>query len=160
MFAGVPGSSKSPIAHHLAWNLGLPVFNNDILRTEVKEDCLELDQQEYEKRRDERALALMDKGAPFIYDASIDRAWEIHSKRLEERGYECFIISLDPSKELLERIYKAKDYTQFDLLKFRQPEHDAFLEKYGNLVNLRISDEDFPDRLSLSLRAVRSWIGR
>ena len=158
-FAGVPGSSKSPIANHLSWNLGLPIFNNDTIRTEVKEDLLKFDQKEYEKRRDERAINLMDSRKSFIYDASVDRMWETHSKRLEKRGYEVFIISLDLSESLLDNIYRAKGYTEFAQLGLRQPEHDKFLEEFGHLVNLHIDDEGFPRRLELSLGAVKAWIG-
>lgn len=158
MFAGVPGSSKSPIAHHLSWNLGLPIFNNDTLRTEIKEDLLVFNQMEYEKRRDERSFALMDTGDSFIYDASIDRAWQTHRKRLDERGYQFFIISLDLGEALLRQLYDAKNYTEFAQLELRQPEHDAFLQNFGQLVNLHITDNDFPDRLAISLSAVRSWI--
>ncbi|HMM62331.1 MAG TPA: hypothetical protein PKC86_02105 [Candidatus Saccharibacteria bacterium] len=158
-FAGVPGSSKSPIANHLSWNLGIPIFNNDTLRTEVKEDLLKFDQKEYKKRRDERAINLMDSGKSFIYDASVDRMWETHHRRLEGRGYEVFIISLNLSESLLSGIYKAKNYTEFAHLDLRQPEHDKFLEEFGHLVNLHIDDEGFPRRLELSLGAVKAWIG-
>ena len=159
-FAGVPGSSKSPIAHHLGWNLGLPLFTNDTLRTEVKEDLLEFNQQEYEQRRDDRSIALMDGGKPFIYDASVDRAWGTHAERLRERGYEFFIISLDLSQELLGEIYEAKGYEEFAQLSERQPEHDAFLQTYSHLVGLHIGDSEFPRRLELSLDAVRTWIAQ
>jgi len=160
MFAGVPGSSKSPIAHHIGWNLGLPIFNNDTLRTEVKEDLLEFNQEEYEKRRDDRIETLMNRGKPFIYDASVDRAWEFHSKRVEETGYEVFIISMDLSEDLLSKIYEAKDYKEFSKLEFRQPEHDAFLKEHGHLVNLHINDDNFADRLEISLSAARNWINQ
>lgn len=157
-FAGVPGSSKSPIAHHVSWNLGLPIFSNDILRTEVKEDLLDFDLTEYEKRRDDRGLALMRSGKSFIYDASVDRAWEMLSKRLMDEGYEHFIISLDLSEGLLNSIYEPKGFTEFAELDLRQPEHEAFLAKYGDQINLHIIDAEFPDRLKLSLDAVREWI--
>lgn len=158
LFAGVPGSSKSPMAHHLSWNLGLPFFNNDVLRTEVKEDLLEFNQTEYERRRDERIKTLVIHGQPFIYDASIDRAWEDRGRYLDEAGYEYFIISLDLSSELLNKIYEAKGYREFAELELRQPEHDAFLQKYGYLVNLHITDKEFPQRLNMSLDAVRNWL--
>ena len=158
LFAGVPGSSKSPIAHHIGWNLGLPAFNNDTLRSEVKEDTLEYDVPEYERRRDERAEQLLDKGQPFIYDASIDRSWGKFSHKLKDRGYEYFIISLDPSRERIEKIYKSKEYDWLDKLDQWQSEHDAFLAEYGDEVGIYIRDEDFSRRLDIGLRAVKDWI--
>jgi len=159
-FAGVPGSSKSPIAHHLGWNLGLPIFNNDTIRTEIKEDLHIFDQTKYEKLRDERVKALMDSGEPFIYDASVDRFWGTHSKRLEDAGYEVFIISLDLSRDLIDALYKAKGYQEYAQLDTYLPDHEAFLARYGHLVNLHIDDEKFPDRLGVSLSAAQEWINQ
>ena len=156
-FAGVPGSSKTPIAHHLSWNLGLPIFNNDTLRTEVYEDKGSFDLDEYEKRRDDRADKLMDTGKPFIYDASVDRAWELHVERSRKRGYLPFVISMDLSRSFIDHLYVVKGYNDFDLTR-TMPEHEAFLDKYGDVVNLSISDETFARRLDLSLNAARSWI--
>jgi len=158
-FAGVPGSSKSPIAQYLSENLGLPIFNNDTLRTEVKEDLLEFDQAEFEKRRFDRASAMLGSGKPFIYDASVDRAWGTRSEWLTGQGHEIFIISMDLSEELLKKIYKAKEYVHFaNNFDHWQQEHDAFLEKYGDVVNLHITDTEFPSRLQIALDAVRAWL--
>ena len=77
---------------------------------------------------------------------------------MNEAGYECFIISLDLSADLLNKIYEAKGYRQFAELDLRQPEHDAFLQKYGHLVNLHITDEEFSKRLNTSLEAVQAWL--
>ena len=52
----------------------------------------------------------------------------------------------------------AKGYREFAELELRQPEHDAFLQKYGYLVNLHITDKEFPQRLDMSLDAVRNWL--
>jgi len=157
-FAGVPGSSKSPIAHHLSGNLGLPVFNNDTIRTEVKEDLRRFDQVAYERIRDERADVLIDSGKPFIYDASIDRFWRTYSTKLKDAGYEIFIISLDLSRQLLNEIYEAKGYTEYAQLDGYEVDHATFLANYGSLVNLHIDDAAFSDRLELSLQAAREWI--
>lgn len=54
LFAGAIGSGKSPIANYLSYKFNLPVFNNDIIRTEVKEDLLRMDEEEYERRRSQR----------------------------------------------------------------------------------------------------------
>lgn len=69
------GSSKSPIANYLSYNLNLPVLNNDCIRVEVTEDLSFLDQEEYERRKTERVNALINSEINFIYDASIDRIW-------------------------------------------------------------------------------------
>lgn len=156
-FAGVPGCSKSPIAHHLGWNLGLPIFNNDTLRTEVKEDLRKFNQTEYEKRRDERVQALLESGISFIYDASVDRLWETHRKKLEEAGYEVFIISLDLSRQLVDRLYESKGYTEVAPLDGYVMDHEVFLENYGDLVGLHIDDGSFTTRLEKSLDAARLW---
>ena len=37
-FTGAVGSSKTSIAHFLSSRFGLPIFNNDAIRTEVLED--------------------------------------------------------------------------------------------------------------------------
>lgn len=158
--AGVPGSSKSPIAHHLGWNLGLPIFNNDTLRTEVREDLGKFDQTSYEMRRDERTKLLLDNGISFIYDTSVDRFWETHSKRLVEAGYEVFIISLDLTRDFINALYEAKGYQEYAQLDIYIPDHEDFLVDYGHLVNLHIDDGKFSDRLNLSLSAVKDWINQ
>ncbi len=159
VFSGAIGSSKSPIAHHVGWNLGLPVFNNDTLRTEVKEDLLDFDSEEYEKRRDDRLFSLLDSGKSFIYDASIDRNWQSLKEKLEENDYEYFIINLDLSETLLRKLYEAKGYVDSEKnLDSNQADHQAFVEKHKHLVNLRIDDEMFSQRLELSLKAVSSWV--
>lgn len=157
-FAGVVGSSKTPIAHHLSWNLGLPVFNNDTLRTEVQEDLLRFEQDEYLRRRDERGRELINSGKSFIYDASIDREWKRLSKWLTEKNYKHFIISLDLSRGLLDKIYDAKGYTEGYRLDELIAQHQAFLEGYGDLVDLHITDKEFKERLNIALDAIKSWL--
>lgn len=48
LFAGPIGSGKSPIANYLSYKLNLPIFNNDTIRTEVREDLLKMDVEEYQ----------------------------------------------------------------------------------------------------------------
>ncbi len=46
-FAGVPGCDKSPLAVRLSWELGLPVFSNDMIRREIRienQGALDIDQ--------------------------------------------------------------------------------------------------------------------
>ncbi len=157
-FAGVVGSSKTPIAHHLGWNLGLPIFNNDTLRTEVQEDLLRFDQEEYLHRRNDRSKALLHTGMPFIYDASVDREWGRLAEWLAEDNYRHFIISLDLSRELLDKIYAAKGYTEGYRLNELMAQHAQFLEEYGNTTGLHITDAEFSRRLDVSLQAVKAWI--
>jgi adenylylsulfate kinase-like enzyme len=60
-FAGVVGSSKTPITNYLSGQLNLPVLNNDAIRTEVLEDLGEFNFDEYIKRRNERAESILKK---------------------------------------------------------------------------------------------------
>jgi hypothetical protein len=160
LFAGVVGSSKTPIAHHLSCNLGLPIFSNDALRTEVKEDLLHLDQAEYVRRRDERSLRLIDSRKSFIYDASIDRDWERLKEWLERGPYDTFVISLDLTRSLLDTIYAAKEYTQAGRLPLLMEQHQQFLHSYSQDVNLQVTDKEFPNRLEFALQAVHDWLAR
>ena len=159
-FAGVPGSSKTPIAYYLSWNLGLPIYNNDAIRTEVQEDLLKFDQELYLKRRDERGKRLISSGRSFIYDASVDREWSHLSELLKENDYKFFIISLDLSRELIEKLYEAKGYKETpEGLNLLLQQHQVFLKNQQELIGIHISDSDFSNRLELSLDAVRTtWV--
>jgi len=158
MFAGVPGSSKTPIAHHLGWNLGLPIFNNDTLRTEIAEDSGEVELAHYEALRDSRLEQLLALNRSFIYDASIDRQWEKAKKWLNENGYEPYVISMDLDRDFIEKLYKAKGYTQLDKLDGWFEDHHNFSTNYSDVVNLHIGVEDFSNRLNISLENVKNWI--
>lgn len=158
-FAGAIGSSKTPIATYLSWNLGLPIVSNDVLRSEVTEDLGEFDQKEYEKRLNERRKRLTESGKSFIYDASIDREWPRLQEWLQSGEYTSFVISLDLSKTLLTRLHKTKGYSDSlkrldDLIR----DHQRFVQRYGNAINLRIEDSNFAERLDISLAAARKWI--
>jgi len=110
LFAGAPGSSKTPIAHYLSWKFNLPIFSNDSIRSEINEEFDSFNDQEYKKRRDSRLRELADKNFSFIYDASIDRSWSYLNRQVKELGYQAFIISLDLNKKLLTSLYKRKGY--------------------------------------------------
>lgn len=159
-FAGVVGSSKSPIANYLSGQLNLPVFNNDIIRTEVQEDIGRFNEEQYKKRRDERAEAILKSGASFIYDASVDREWLSLRQWLVQAEYECFIISLDLSKDLLIRLYEVKGYKEsrqrLDQLLL---EHQNFLNQHFTEIGVHITDEQFSDRLSIALSAAKHFMG-
>lgn len=158
-FAGVPGSSKTPTATYLSYQLSLSLFNNDTIRTEVTEDLLAFDENEFRRRARERLRQLIDSGQSFIYDASVDRRWADLADLLEPAGYRTFLISFDLSSGFLTNLYKSKDYKQgLECLDERQREHTEFLDKYGSTVNLRIDDNSFADRLEVARQALASWL--
>lgn len=159
-FAGVVGSSKSPTAHYLSWNIGFPIQSNDAMRIEVTEDLLRFDADEYSRRLNQRAKEILSSGRSFIYDASVDRKWSKLDGWLKEYDYESFVISLDFSRSLIERIHAAKGYQEAHRLDALMQEHADFLKNYGDVVNLHINDEQFPDRLELSLIAVKDWLSK
>jgi hypothetical protein len=160
-FAGAIGSSKTPISHYLSIKLNLPIFNNDAIRSEVKEDMGFLDEEEYIRRRDIRLKEILNSGIPFIYDASIDRAWKDKKEYIIQAQYEPYIISLDLSKELLIKLYKAKSYNDSLLVidTFIQ-DHNYFLGKYEDDINLHITDKDFKDRLNIVYSNVKKYLNR
>jgi hypothetical protein len=158
-FAGAVGSSKTPIAHYLSLNFGLPIHNNDVVRTEVKEDFGELREDEYIARRDQRIKAMVSTGRSFILDASVDRSWELTKEKLDEAGYEHFLISIDLSKPLIETLYKAKSYHESQkLLDQLFQDHELFLGTFSNDVDLHLNDKTFPERLERSKQVLESWI--
>jgi hypothetical protein len=158
-FAGVVGSSKTPIAYYLSQRFNLPILNNDAIRTEVIEDYLELNQDEFEKRRNIRGNQLLQSGDSFIFDTSIDRGWKELKDYLNRYDYKYFIISLDLTKDLLTKLYQAKGYTD-SLLRLDQLilDHDKFVEEYANEVQVHITDQDFKDRLEISAQELSKWL--
>lgn len=159
LFAGVPGSSKTPIAYYLSCHFGWPIFNNDTIRTEVTEDLGSFDQKEYLKRRDERLGKLLDKGGNFILDASIDRIWDELKPKLSEHDYEYFIINIELSKEFAEKLYKNKGYHwALEYIDQLFDEHQKLLAKVSVDIDLNISESDFSNRLEIARKAVESWL--
>src|SRR3972149_2694511 len=92
-FAGAVGSSKTPIAYYLSWKLGIPIINNDAIRTEVMEDVGFFDEEEYKKRRDSRIQELLKKSTSLIFDSSIDREWVNYEQAINAAKYKTFIIN-------------------------------------------------------------------
>ncbi len=158
-FAGAVGSSKSPISNYLSYNLNLPVFSNDSIRSEVSEDLKEFNQDEFKNRKNARLNAIFQSGISFILDASIDRQWGESLSKISESGYKFFVISIDISKELLTNLYKSKGYLE-SLKRLDQlwEDHQNFIKEYKDVVNLSITDETFPSRLELSLNAAKKWM--
>jgi hypothetical protein len=158
-FAGVIGSSKTPIAHYLSIKLNLPIFNNDAIRSEVKGDIGFLDEEEYLRRRDIRLKEIFHNGIPFIYDASMDRSWKGKKEVIIQTQYEPYIISLDFSKELLLQLYQqTKYYEAMPLLDTFMKDHNNFLDQYANDINLHITDKDFKDRLNIAYSNVKKYL--
>lgn len=158
-FAGAVGCSKTPIAHYLSCKLGLPIYSNDCIRSEIHEDFDEFNKEEFLKRRTERLEEMIERGQSFIYDASNDRGWDSYRKQVEESGYKFFIISLDLTRELLEKMSQRKRYFESlqHLDKFVE-DHDRFLKEYEKDIGLHITDKEFPDRLELSYKKVSDWL--
>ena len=73
--------------------------------------------------------------------------------------YKYFIISLDLSKELLIKLYQAKGYDEsLKRLDTLLQDHEKFLERFSDDVGFSISDDQFLNRLELSLENVDDWI--
>jgi hypothetical protein len=160
-FAGVVGCSKSPVANYLSGKLNLPVLNNDSIRTEVIEDLGEFNEKEYIKRRDERAKSIIKNGVSFIYDASVDREWDLGYQWLKEADYKWFVISFDLSENFLIKLYKAKKYHE-SLTRLEQliTDHQKFIVKHKTEVGVHISDAQFIDRMEVAYQAAKEFIGR
>ena len=158
-FAGCVGSSKTPIANFLSCKFGLPVFNNDAIRTEAIEDFGFLDNDIHIKKRNELINDILKNGTSFICDASQDRDWPILKKELQKHGYSWFIISLDLSKEKLEELYKRKGYNE-SLLRLDQffIDHDKFVQENKEDIGMVIDDLSFNDRLQLVYSAVNLYL--
>jgi len=160
-FVGVVGSSKTPITNYLSTKLNLPVYNNDALRSEVIEDLGVLNQEEFIQRRNIRLSDIITSQVSFIADVSVDREWLSIKEKLISNNYQFFIISLDLSKDLLTRLYQAKNYIE-SLSRLDQllQEHQDFLNQYSQDVSLHISDNDFPQRLSICYQTLFSFLKR
>ena len=158
LFASTVGTSKTPIAYFLSSKLSLPIYSNDAIRSEVAEDLLLFDQKEYVRRREKRLKEIFKKGKSFILDASIDREWDNYKKIIYDSNYTFFVISIDLSKEFIVKLFKAKDYTAFDKLDGWIKDHEKFLKKYNNLVNLHITENNFKLRLQLTFEKLQEWI--
>lgn len=158
-FAGAVGSSKTPISNYISTKTNLPIFNNDAIRSEVIEDLGYLDNEEQLKRRKNRLNDILKSGVSFITDASIDRNWEKFKEQLKNNNYQRFIISMNLSKKLLTKLYKAKKYTEsLAYIDKLLEDHKKFLEKYSKDVGINIDDKKFPNRLEEVFQAVKSWL--
>jgi hypothetical protein len=176
VFAGVPGSSKTIIAHYLSGKFDLPIFSNDNLRHEVKEDMLvnnlvlreDLLQRginaraalaEYEKRLNDRHSELLSTQRSIIFDGSVDRTWTGRRKRLEDHGYQRYMISIELSRGFLEDLFSATGRaSSIPQLNGYFEQHRVFLEEYRDDVNLEITDVNFRDRLNVAANGLREFL--
>lgn len=161
LFAAPVGTSKTPIANYLSWNLGLPVFSTDSIRTEVHEDTLSenLDQDMFLKRKEDRLEKIISFKKSFIFDASIDRNWKELKEKLEKAGYRWLIISIDLDRNLISKLYDSKNYTETkDRLDQLMSDHQIFLDDFEKDVSLKINNQNFHERLDLSLKTVMSTL--
>lgn len=159
LFAGAVGSGKTPISNYLSYKLNLPIYNNDAIRSEVIEDLWELDSQEHIKRRDQRLKELLNSNISFIADFSIDRIRDSFKEELKQRKYQRYLISIDLSKDFLTQLYQNKKYTE-SLLLLNQifEDHEKFLKKYKNDVNLSINNDNFKERLELAYQGAKQYL--
>ena len=100
----------------------------------------------------------LDSKKDFILDASIDRKWDEYLDLFKE--YDTFVISIDISKECLEKIVGAKEYVTGvgDRLDKNYQNHVDFLDKHINDVDLHITDENFKDRIDIVLESIKEWV--
>ena len=158
-FAGAVGSSKTPISNYISTKLSLPIFNNDVIRSEVIEDLGVFDANEHIKRRNLRLKEIVESGISFICDASVDREWKEYKKQLEFNGYKWFIISIDLGKDFLKKLYEAKGYFESlqrldDLIN----DHNKFLHEFSDDINMHITENEFEKRLQVSYEKISAWI--
>ncbi len=159
LFAGVVGSSKTPIAHVLSCAFGLPILNKDAIRTEVVEDLRGESEAEAARRVERRLHKMLATQQSFILDASVDRTWNQVSVELTEAGYAWFVISLDWSIELLSELLIKKGYNEtYNRLNDLQAEHQRFLNEHGGIVGVHLTDPDFSERLVNTETAVSRWL--
>jgi len=163
-FSGVPGSSKTPIANYLGMIFGFPRFENDAIRSEVKEDLLkdinDFDaKKEFETRLEFRLKNIISLKKDFIMDASIDRKWENLKKYLQDNGYVYFLIDITLSKEKLINLYKIKGYSEsLSFLDTSIQEHEIFLSKFKPDIGVQITDATFSDRLQISRKFLQDFL--
>jgi len=165
-FAGVPGTSKSIVAHYLSERFDLPLFSSDNIRFEVREDLLADDihtpgvLDEYHRRAGERRDWLLAHKRAFIMDGSVDRTWENFKQQLESVGYRWFIIDMELSAAFIENLYlKTGRAWAMDALPTYLGQHETFLAEFGKDIGVRITDNTFKTRKEVAEAAVRTFLG-
>ena len=166
VFSGLPGTSKSIVAFYLSGKFGLPIFNNDQLRFEVKEDLMvdNINQPqalaEFEKRLTQRVDELLASQRPIILDGSVDRRWTERKNQLEKSGYDYFLINMELSPVFVKRLWRAtgrKELVDKYLYPYI-PAHQDFIKNYGNLINVEIDDANFLSRNYIAAQALEAFL--
>jgi hypothetical protein len=160
LFAGPIGCSKTPIANYLSCQFGLPILSNDSIRTEVAEDLGGYNQEEFEKRRDRRLEEMFKKDESFICDASIDRKWPEIKKYIDQYHFNCFIVSINLTKNFLIKLYNIKGYDESlkSIDRFID-DHEKFFTNNEKEIDVTIDDENFKDRLRTIENKFEDWLG-
>lgn len=158
-FAAPVGASKTPIATYLSWNIGLPVWNNDAIRSEIAEDLGSCPEDELRRRGHERFERLLASQRSFIADVSVNHSWPTYAPLFEKAAYDVCIVSIDVTREHLERMYVAKGYSEsLKRLDQLMETHKRFMDVYGHQCDIRVTEVEFPDRLEFVLKQVRQWL--
>ncbi len=152
LFAGPAGCGKTQVSHHLSWNMGIPIFSNDVIRTEFKTPTSLNKPADYEKVRDTKLKKLLKKKKSFVFDASIDRLWDEY-KELICSSHRVYVISFDLSYGFYKDLVFGKYGDEKRLAKWYK-EHGLFLRKNPEIVSFSIADDDYKDRLEIVLDAV------
>lgn len=165
-FAGMQGTSKSIVAHHLSERFGLALYSTDNIRFEVKED-MRVDNinipkalEEFHRRRDARRLWLTEQRRSFIMDGSVDRTWGSFKKTLEEAGYRWFVIDMELSVDFLKDLFAQTNRPKaIEELPRYVKDHEAFMAEFASDVGLQITDETFLRRKELAEEALHAFLG-
>lgn len=166
VFAGVPGTSKTPIANYLSYKFNLPILMSDQIRWEVREDFLVdtihasgvLD--EFYRRFKERREEALSSGKPIILDGSVDRRWTEYKAQLQAAGYQWFMIDMELSRPFMNNLFikTGRGDLIMDYLDRYFDDHQKFIAQYSADINLRIGDHGFKDRLKLTSEALQKFI--
>jgi len=166
VFAGIPGTSKTPISHYLSCEFSLPIFSTDQIRFEVRED-LRLANinrpggvEEFEKRFAERFDRLLAAQVPVIIDGSSDRKWSERKLKLTEAGYGWYMISMELTKNFLLKLYAdtGRSWWADDNLDPYLQQHEEFLHKFKADIDVEIHDDNFGDRLQVAADGLKKFL--
>jgi predicted kinase len=169
VFSGVPGTSKSIVAHALSCNYDLPILSSDNVRFEVKEDLrvqnLNIREDlnfssvnqngalvEYERRIKERRHEALARGMPVILDGSVDRTWQDVRDQLQEHNYDWFMVDMELSRKFLEELYTGTGREAYiGQLDAYIADHQRFLAQHSEDISLEITDATFLDRRKVAI---------
>ncbi|HET7320091.1 MAG TPA: hypothetical protein VFI84_00720 [Candidatus Saccharimonadales bacterium] len=165
VFAGVPGSSKSIVAHELSCQFGLPIYSTDNVRFEVRED-LRADTinrpdalREFNKRNSDRWKGFLALQRPIIRDGSVDRTWPDVKSELLAAGYDWFMIDMELSQEFIEKLYKDTGRpVAVQQLPMYLAQHNSFMADYEQDVDVFITDDNFHNRRAVAVAGLQRYL--